>query len=526
MASIPLPALGIKPPEDQTQNQLAMISALRQGQLMPGQLQEQAERIKGQQLANEQARYNFQAQQALNKSYQNAVKPDANGIPQIDPKAISDSLSLSGFGSQIPGAVQHINDFNKSYVDLHKDQTDLQTKVNDLVGSAAAAVKAANYDPKLAHTLLDSFPHDPQTDQLRSTIDSNPQAFRQMIDTAIANSPKQRELAAQEQAAQSRGGIDMAVYNSLIKSGMSPQDAYTQVRNQAQQAKQPPLAQQQIDNLNKIFSDRYQVLNPGQQLPSQYTLQAGATQKDADTIDKGLEQVEKATGAKAAKDQAAATAAAAAADRADKAGMKPIIGFDKNGNQVFASASDAKQMGLKGVREVGQSEAEKVTNARNLVPLLDNNSPEEPGVLQMAKKLESEGKLGPLASRWNDFLTGKWGAGDPEYAAFRAKMGLSTTALMQVHVGSRGGAFMLEHFEDLANAKKMDGSTLISSLDTEAKYVKRKAMLPNQTAYTPAQNSSPQNSTQSKGGNVAPEGTIVQTPKGRMIKKNGQWVAY
>jgi len=28
------------------------------------------------------------------------------------------------------------------------------------------------------------------------------------------------------------------------------------------------------------------------------------------------------------------------------------------------------------------------------------------------------------------------------------------------------------------------------------------------------------------GGNVAPEGTIVQTPKGKMIKRGGQWVAY
>ena len=32
--------------------------------------------------------------------------------------------------------------------------------------------------------------------------------------------------------------------------------------------------------------------------------------------------------------------------------------------------------------------------------------------------------------------------------------------IMQAHVGSRGGSALLEHFEDLANAGKMDAPTL------------------------------------------------------------------
>jgi hypothetical protein len=75
-------------------------------------------------------------------------------------------------------------------------------------------------------------------------------------------------------------------------------------------------------------------------------------------------------------------------------------------------------------------------------------------------------------------MAGKWGAGDPEYAALRAKMGLSTTLLMQAHVGSRGGSALLEHFEDLANAGKMDGQTLKSAMNSEINYVQDKAMDP------------------------------------------------
>ena len=77
-------------------------------------------------------------------------------------------------------------------------------------------------------------------------------------------------------------------------------------------------------------------------------------------------------------------------------------------------------------------------------------------------------------------MAGKFGAGDPEYAALRAKMGLSTTLLMQAHVGSRGGSALLEHFQDLANAGKMDGATLKSAMGSEVNYVRDKAMDPNE----------------------------------------------
>jgi hypothetical protein len=174
-------------------------------------------------------------------------------------------------------------------------------------------------------------------------------------------------------------------------------------------------------------------------------------------------------------------------------GQKPIIGLDKNGNQVFANAGSAKEYGLKQVREVGQAEAEKVTNARSLMNVFSSIDPDDLGVLQLAKKLSDQGKLGPVASRLQDFLN-KGGsvvtfdAGDPEVQRLFTKLGLSQTALMQVHVGSRGGAFLLEHFNDLANAKKMSSQAFLTALDAENRYVKMKAMLP-----TMPSNASPQN---------------------------------
>ena len=73
--------------------------------------------------------------------------------------------------------------------------------------------------------------------------------------------------------------------------------------------------------------------------------------------------------------------------------------------------------------------------------------------------------------------------GDPEVEELRTKMGLLATGLMQVHVGARGSAARCEHFADLANAKKMDGPTLLSGLNAENNYVTRKAMIPKTSRF-------------------------------------------
>jgi hypothetical protein len=45
--------------------------------------------------------------------------------------------------------------------------------------------------------------------------------------------------------------------------------------------------------------------------------------------------------------------------------------------------------------------------------------------------------------------------------------------LMQAHTGNRGGSAMLEHFQDLANQKKMDAPTLKAAFGSEIDSVSR-----------------------------------------------------
>lgn len=200
-------ALAINPPQqppsvdDQVGKLLQLKSLLQQQQLAPLRVQQAQQALQAGQLENQQRQFGIAQQQAIAQSYKDAVKPNADGVPQIDTDAIEKNILGSGYATT--DVVEGLNKFNKSLIDIQTAKTDLQSKTNDLVGGAASAIKAANYDPRIAHTLLDSLPASPQLNALRAQID-NPQALKQWVDTSLAQSPKQTELGTAKEAADAR----------------------------------------------------------------------------------------------------------------------------------------------------------------------------------------------------------------------------------------------------------------------------------------------------------------------------------
>ncbi len=90
---------------------------------------------------------------------------------------------------------------------------------------------------------------------------------------------------------------------------------------------------------------------------------------------------------------------------------------------------------------------------------------------QEIASLGSEGKLGPLSGRFNEFMTGKVGSGDPAYTELRTDLGLFQTALMKAHVGSRGSEMMMQHFQGLIDSGKMTPETLNAALSSIKGYL-------------------------------------------------------
>jgi hypothetical protein len=164
-------------------------------------------------------------------------------------------------------------------------------------------------------------------------------------------------------------------------------------------------------------------------------------------------------------------------------GRKMVIGINPaTGREEMVPEGTAKDRKLTDVYDAPSDAVNKALSARHFIPLADNADPADLGILQQIDALDKEGKLGTISSRWNDFMAGKVGAGDPDFERLRVAMGLATTLLMNAHVGSRGGSYMMEHFEDLANAKKMDAQTLRAGVDQELKYIKNRAMQPASTS--------------------------------------------
>jgi hypothetical protein len=167
-----------------------------------------------------------------------------------------------------------------------------------------------------------------------------------------------------------------------------------------------------------------------------------------------------------------------------------------NGRQVAGTLAQMKALGVKtdDMEKVSTENQSKIENARILDQWISSTDPNDMGVIPIAQKLAKEGKLGPLMSKYQDFInrTGAvigFDSGDPEFQQLMTGMGLEQTALMQVHVGSRGGAALLDHFHDLADAKSLTANAFLAALDYEAKYIRRKALLPgggaNQKAPAP-----------------------------------------
>jgi hypothetical protein len=102
-----------------------------------------------------------------------------------------------------------------------------------------------------------------------------------------------------------------------------------------------------------------------------------------------------------------------------------------------------------------------------------------PSVLELVKKsrenlvaAEKKYGVGPLQSRWRDFWSGKIGTADPEFRALKTTMGLLTTRLMRMHVGARGGEYMMKHFGDMLATAKDHPDNLRAVLDEIENYAK------------------------------------------------------
>jgi hypothetical protein len=169
-----------------------------------------------------------------------------------------------------------------------------------------------------------------------------------------------------------------------------------------------------------------------------------------------------------------AAALAKQAAKPQKTDTQMYVGTDAKGNQVAGTMDDLKASNTQGITKLDTDSGKKVITARQLI------SPD--GLFSLIRQdmdeLDKKGKLGSaFQSRLNDAMLNKAGS-DPDFSPLYNHTHLLGTAMMQAHVGSKGGEGFMEEFKNLANASKMSAPTLRAALGAEYKYVHEKAMLP------------------------------------------------
>jgi len=150
-----------------------------------------------------------------------------------------------------------------------------------------------------------------------------------------------------------------------------------------------------------------------------------------------------------------------------------VTGTTPDGRPVAGTPSELRAAGVNDFTKMPPTNASQVVTARNLTG--------KGGLFDMVaddlKAFKPE-ELNGLSNRWQEFLTGTFGS-DDRYIRLRTHLnGLTGTALMQAHVGSRGGEHMMDHFADLADAHKFTYDNLKAAVDAERQYVEERAMRP------------------------------------------------
>ena len=250
-----------------------------------------------------------------------------------------------------------------------------------------------------------------------------------------------------------------------------------------------------VTQLNAGLTSRYRVLNPGKPLPAEFTLPANATQKDYDRIDKQMESTERASATKTQQDAIAdqrrllnEQKEQATQEKTEKAEMTLVRRRDPNtGRSAVMPLSQAKKekYPAEQLEEVPAAEKGGIQDARAAVHLINKQGkqPEDEGILQLIDGLDKDGKLGVVTTRLNSWLAGGVGTlpgDDPRILTLLDKAELAMTLTMKAHFGASGGRSpqMLEHFLNLANAKKMDAGALRAGFKAVGNYMADKAELP------------------------------------------------
>ena len=114
---------------------------------------------------------------------------------------------------------------------------------------------------------------------------------------------------------------------------------------------------------------------------------------------------------------------------------------DTTGNKKYLTSEETKNERLKFIEDQPAANIKMMKQSAPHVLDLVNASD------AVINKVSND--MGPIKGRFNEFMTGKIGTTNQDWISLRTNIKLLETRLMQMHVGARGGEYILKHFQDI-----------------------------------------------------------------------------
>lgn len=133
---------------------------------------------------------------------------------------------------------------------------------------------------------------------------------------------------------------------------------------------------------------------------------------------------------------------------------------DEYGNRVELNSEQVKELALKYKEEL----------PTNDIRVMQQSVPSVKQLIKQSKDALEKTLTGPLAGRWKKAWSSKIGASDPNFRTLQTDINLLQTRLMKMHVGARGGEYIMKHFEEILTAGKDTPDNLKAALDEIENY--------------------------------------------------------
>ncbi len=204
-------------------------------------------------------------------------------------------------------------------------------------------------------------------------------------------------------------------------------------------------------------------------------------------------------------------------EKPNQAGMMTLIAPDPN----TPGGGIVQRVGA-GARIAPGSQTAAGFNAVNTPTMQQRTAAGRAGtVIEMAPEVLSRidsiaPKLGPVEGRWNDFMQGKVGMDDPDFAALRSDLLMMSSAVALAHAQGRLPENLREEFDRAINAPKQTPENLKATIQTMLPWLQKMQ----QQAHNGQVDTQNQGGGSKGGGMIRaldPQGVLHEAPAGTAL---------